>query len=148
MYINPILFLLNQIFSWNALLSLASAQASDYPIEYTKFDIVLFEYSILFKTVLIQTVISGAFVIMWIIVALKLINIRPRAVSKAKNLLIWTAAWTLIDMCFFSILMTEYVSEYMIYSATRSLFSPLIFVVIWYFYFCKSKRIKATYPLN
>ena len=88
--------------------------------------------------------IIGFFVCRWMIIAIHLRNIRPRAVQEAKLWLKMSFGWIILDR-----LPDLVLGGGMSYDALGILIVTmvvaLIIVAIWFSYFKVSKRVKATY---
>jgi len=126
LYIAPVLFVLRSILAWTVF----SKIAANYPRH--------------IMLLMIDTIVGGFFVWKFIQIALHLRDIKPGVVQEMKKWLELNLAWTIIGTLL--IFISEMKMEYLMQDAIKGLATGLISFAIWYSYFNKSKRVKATYP--
>ena len=126
MYVAPMLFVLLNIISWNAIIETADI------------------YSGIIIVGMIESVIGAFFIVKWILIAKSLRDLRPGIVQETMSWLKITLGWgILITPLIFMVGMPSY--EVMP-NAIPGIVLSLISFSIWYSYFNVSKRVKATYP--
>jgi hypothetical protein len=125
-YISPVLFGIQQIMGFIGFGMLAE----DYP------GIVVVG--------LFEAAVGVFLVVKWIMIARRLRDIKPGVVQEVKKWLLITLVWNVLSTPL--VFMVSMDVEDVMFGAIKQLVGGVIAFAIWYSYFKKSKRVKATYP--
>lgn len=126
LYIDPILFVLAWTVAWLGV----AVVANDLPgiVPYATLEMLTY----------------GFLVWKWMQIARHLRDIKPGVVQEAKLWLKVAFGWSLVSIMLsraFGLAVGE-----SSFDGLQSIFNAVIGYGIWYWYFCVSKRVKATYP--
>ncbi len=126
LYVVPVLFVIIQVAGFFAI------------------SMVTRRYPGLMVVGVIQALIGGFLIVRWILISLRLRDRAPRVIQEVKLWLWISLGCNLVSssLIFFAGLDPDKV----VVDAARGLSTGVIGFMIWYAYFTKSKRVKATYP--
>lgn len=126
LYVAPVLFGIQQILGFIGF----GVLAEDYP------GLVVIG--------LFEAAVGIFFVVKWIMISRRLRDIAPGVVREAKTWLLITLAWNVFSTPL--VFMGGMDAGDVMPGAIKQLVGGVIAFAIWYSYFNKSKRVKATYP--